>query len=116
MQHHVSEAVPEEGDLVLPTEEATTEVFVHIEAFFSVCARLTGERCVLAGGSIVGWWEMFVVQHWNPVHPDHLSPSLQYFKNNQKTVWEQNTSDKKQLITKTAKWLHDIMSQCELIS
>lgn len=77
-QCHVSKVVIEE-DLVLP-EGGSTRVcnavfnaFVH---FLPVGARLTGECRVLAGGSTVGRWEMFVVQHWNPVHPDHLSPSL----------------------------------------
>lgn len=75
---HVSKVVTgEEVDLVLPVEEATTRVFnvffVHSKAFLPVCAR----RVQSAGwGLRSGWWEMFVVQHWDPVHPDHLSPSL----------------------------------------
>lgn len=43
---------------------------------FPVCAGLKGERVHSSGpgGFTKGWWEMFVVQHWNQVHPAHLKP------------------------------------------
>lgn len=49
--------------LVEPQQVFTVVFCVHFKAFLQVCARLTGECRVLAGGSTVGWWEMFVVQH-----------------------------------------------------
>lgn len=57
-QLHVSKVVIEE-DLVLPVGGTTTRVFnavffVHLKAFLQVCARLTGQCRVLAGGSTVG--------------------------------------------------------------
>lgn len=49
--------------LVEPQQVFTVVFCVHFKAFLQVCARLTGECRVLDGGSTVGWWEMFVVQH-----------------------------------------------------
>lgn len=75
-QRHVSKVVTEK-DYVHPEGGATPAVrwcvLVHFPSQFAPGWK---ERVHSSGpgGFTKGWWEMFVVQHWNPVHPAHLKP------------------------------------------